>query len=306
MLSNVLSNKVTDIELELSTYCNADCPLCYRNYNTFDEHYSNNFNRDYKELINQIDSYPDLEWIRLVGSISEPTLYPEFLNLIEYIKNKNIKIEICTNGSTRDVFWWESLGNKLSNEDSVYFTICGSTQELHETYRTGTNLEKILKNVNAFQKYSNVDYAQCIRFDYNDENFNSPEFKKITDKFSNVYMTETFLLKDFSNYVNKNNLTKLKPFQGKIAQYITIEKIANLKWAKGLSKKRTCKAYNENRLQIDVNGNEYPCYLFLEASNGKPWDKDWQKILDAKYECCKFCDKDIVQMCDDKDLDFII
>ena len=110
----MLKNKVTDIELELSTYCNADCPLCYRNYNTFNEHYPDNFHRDYKDLITQINSYPDLEWIRLVGSISKPTMYNNFLPLIDYIKSKNIKIEICTNGSTRDVFWWRSLGMKLS------------------------------------------------------------------------------------------------------------------------------------------------------------------------------------------------
>ena len=34
----------------------------------------------------------------------------------------------------------------LDENDKVYFTICGSTQELHETYRKGTNLKNILKN----------------------------------------------------------------------------------------------------------------------------------------------------------------
>ena len=30
---------IYDIELELTTYCNAGCPLCYRNYKTFKDHY---------------------------------------------------------------------------------------------------------------------------------------------------------------------------------------------------------------------------------------------------------------------------
>jgi MoaA/NifB/PqqE/SkfB family radical SAM enzyme len=34
--------KVVDLELELTTYCNAECGLCYRNYTTFKEHYPNN------------------------------------------------------------------------------------------------------------------------------------------------------------------------------------------------------------------------------------------------------------------------
>ena len=38
----------------------------------------------------------------LVGSMSEPTLYPHFLELIDYLKSRDIKIEICTNGDTRN------------------------------------------------------------------------------------------------------------------------------------------------------------------------------------------------------------
>ena len=298
--------KVRDIELELSTYCNADCPLCYRNYNSFDEHYPDKFHRPLQSIREQILRYPDLEWIRLVGSISEPTMYNKFLELVDFIKSRNIKIELCTNGSTRDVFWWRSLSKKLTKEDSVYFTICGSTQELHETYRVGTSLDKILKNANAYRISSdnNNDYAQCIRFDYNDNDFNSDEFKEMVSDFTNVYMTETFLLKDSSNYVNKYNLNKLKPYPGKIEAYETVEKIANLKFNKGLSKVATCKAYNENRLQIDVNGNEYPCYLTLEAQIDPYWT--WEEILSMKYNACKFCEKSIVTLCDEKDLDFII
>lgn len=43
----------------------------------------------------------------LVGSMSEPTLYPEFIPLVAYLKKRNIKIEICTNGDTRDDDFWK-------------------------------------------------------------------------------------------------------------------------------------------------------------------------------------------------------
>ena len=306
MLNDMLNYKVKDIELELSTFCNASCQLCYRNYKSFDEHYPDRFHRDYKELIQQINSYPDLEYIRLVGSVSEPTMYNKFLELVDYIKNKDIKIEICTNGSTQDPFWWRSLGVKLTKDDRVYFTITGSTQEIHETYRAGTKLERILKNVNAYKslKDNKNDYAQCIRFDYNDDDFNSLRFTELLTNFSNTYWTETFLLKDKDNYKNTSRLDKLKPYQDKIEQYLNIEKIATLKFKKGLSKIANCKAYNDGSLQIDVNGKEWPCYLTLEAQIDPDWT--WEEVLSMKYEACKFCEKSIVQMCDDKDLDFII
>jgi hypothetical protein len=50
----------------------------------------------------------------------------------------------------------------------------------------------------------------------------------------------------------------------------------------------------------------YPCYLFLEASVGKPWDGDYDKILNMQYECCKYCDRAVINLCDKKDLRYII
>ena len=38
----------------------------------------------------------------------------------------------------------EKIRNILKYEDKVYFTICGSTQEIHEIYRRNTNLKNIL------------------------------------------------------------------------------------------------------------------------------------------------------------------
>jgi len=301
--------KVKDIELELSTLCQAECPLCYRNYKSYDKHYPEELVRPLDEIIDQLNTYPDLEWIRLVGSISEPTMYPYFLDLVYFIKSRDIKIEICTNGSLRDKTFWSKLKNLLTKEDRVYFTICGSTQELHETYRKGTSLKKILRNAGIFRSENKNDYAQCIRFDYNDADFNSEEFKKMVSEFSNIYWTETFLLKDKDNYTITTDLDKLKPFQKKINQYQMIEKIANKKWKEtleGKPNKTWCKAYHENRLQLDIRGNEYPCYLFLEASKGEKWDGNWSDIYNLKYECCKFCEERVVDICDEMDLDYII
>ncbi len=298
--------EVNDIELELSTLCQAECPLCYRNYQTFDLHYPKNIVRPLGEIKNQILSYPDLEWIRLVGSISEPTIYPDFIQLVKFIKSLNIKIEICTNGSTRDEKFWRDLAKSLNSEDSVYFTICGSSQELHEIYRKNTSLEKILKNARALREINPIDYAQCIRFDYNNEDFNSENFKKMVSEFTNVYWTETFLLKEKSIYKEQKDLEKLKPFQEKIKQYQMVEKIAIKKFKEPKPKRTWCKAWHENRLQIDINGNEYPCYLFLEASGGKKWDGNWNDIHNLQYECCKFCEESVVKLCDNLELDYII
>jgi len=304
--------KVLDVEFELSTYCNANCPLCYRNYKSFNKHYPNNFFRDFNELINQINIFPNLKVVRLVGSISEPTLYPQFLELCKYLKLKNIEIEICTNGDTHnnDNFW-EELGKILNKNDKVYFTICGLTQETHEKYRKNTSLKNIINNVQKFRKYnSNNDYAQCIQFDYNQKELNSKEFQKfINKKFSNIYMTETFLLQNKDIYKDSSKIKDLKPIENK--DYFKINKIATNLYQKYKDKKLNnqvvyCKSIINKSIQIDIYGNIYPCYLFLEASKGELWNKNYSDILNLKYEVCKHCEKNIFKTLEKKEMEYII
>jgi len=298
--------KVIDIELELTTLCNAKCQLCYRNYKSFKEHYAKTKVRPLKEVIDQLETFSDLEWVRLVGTISEPTLYKDFFKLVQYIKLRNIKIEICTNGDTHDTHWWKELSSYMRDDDRVYFTICGSTQELHEIYRTNTKLANILNNARAFRSSNKNDYAQCIRFDYNDSDFNGQRFKDMVSEFSHIYWTETFLLKETENYVDVSNLKKLKPNSKKINDYEQMDKFARAKYASPVKGKAYCMSWENKSQQIDIDGKVYPCYLFLEASNGKPWDGDYEKILNMQYDVCKYCDRAVIELCNKKNLRYII
>jgi MoaA/NifB/PqqE/SkfB family radical SAM enzyme len=298
--------KVIDVELELTTLCNAHCQLCYRNYTTFKEHYPKTQIRPLQDVLDQMDTFPDLEWVRLVGTISEPTLYKDFFALVTYFKQRNVNIEICTNGDTNTPEWWAELATLMDDRDRVYFSICGSTQELHEVYRKNTRLEKILINARAFRTDYKNDYAQCIRFAYNDEDFNGDNFKNMVSEFSNVYWTETFLLKDEANYVNATNIQKLQPNPKKVNDYTQMDKFARAKYASPVKGKAYCMSWENKSQQIDIDGKVYPCYLFLEASGGKPWDQDYNKILNMEYDVCKYCDRAVIELCNKKDLRFII
>jgi MoaA/NifB/PqqE/SkfB family radical SAM enzyme len=297
---------VRDVELELTTLCNAHCQLCYRNYKAFDQHYPETKIRPLDEVIAQLETFPDLEWIRLVGTISEPTLYKPFHELVQYIKQRNINIEICTNGDTNTPEWWKQLATYMTADDKVYFTICGSTQELHEVYRKGTRLDRILRNAAAFRTENKNDYAQCIRFLYNNDDFNSDAFKNMVSQFSNVYWTETFLLKPMENYVDVKDIEKLQPAAPKIEAYQQMDKFARAKYASPVKGKAYCMSWENQSQQIDIDGKVYPCYLFLEASGGKPWDGDYKKILNMEYEVCQYCDRAVIELCDKNDLRYII
>jgi hypothetical protein len=44
----------------------------------------------------------------------------------------------------------------------------------------------------------------------------------------------------------------------------------------------------------------------MEASEGKIWDEDYNKILNGEYDVCKFCEKGVVKMLENADLTYII
>lgn len=297
---------VEDVELELTTLCNAKCQLCYRNYTSFNDHYPGTQIRPFDAIVSQLDTFPQLKWVRLVGTISEPTLYPHFLELVAYIKSKNINIEICTNGDTNTHEWWAELSGLLTSTDRVYFTICGSTQQLHEQYRRNTRLCRILSNATAFRSSKHNDYAQCIRFRYNSDDLDSPEFANVVSAFSHIYWTETFLLKSHDTYMDSKNIELLQPNTAKVNDYMQIDKFARAKFSNPIKGRAYCMSWENKSQQIDINGKVYPCYLFLEASGGEEWDGDYDRILNMDYDVCKYCDRAVVDLCNKKDLRYII
>ena len=305
---------VKDTELELTNLCNAKCPLCYRNNKDYIA--KSPYQRPLNEVIEQLNLFTNLESIKLVGTISEPTLYKDFFPLIDYLNSRNIEIEICTNGDTHQPSWWRTLGKLLKKDDKVYFTICGSTQELHEVYRKGTNLKRILENAQAFKECSGHknDYAQLIRFNYNDKDFNDWDIINTVTNFSNLYWTETFLALPIESYKNmtKDLYEKLKPHPKKYPLYKQIESNA-MKKASKQEHQPKCIAKEDSTNQINLQGEILPCYLFTEryapeTSLNKTIRKTWsyQKIEAGKYDCCKFCDKSIRGLLQTLDLRYII
>lgn len=300
------NNDILSLEIELTTLCNAKCPLCYRNYKSFPSRYKVAYSRKLDDVIAQLNQYPKLNYVMLVGSMSEPTLYKDFIQLVQYLKSRKIKIEICTNGDTRNDDFWKQLGLSLSMIDEVYFTICGSTQELHERYRKNTCLKNILHNASVLRAVKPIDIAQCIRFNYNSDDFDSEQFKQLVSQFSKVYWTETFYPKDIDNYVEKFDVSDFIPAKQKLAMYNAIKNYAERKFESNNKGQANCQSLYCKMQQIDVFGNVYPCYLFLEYSNLKTWNQDYSDILKMQHPCCKFCEQRILSICQHKKLDYII
>ena len=105
---------VLEIDINLTGYCNLKCPFCDTNLKTYKEFRKNKKILKLNEWITILNEYQNLKNINLIGKSSEPTLYPEFLELCEYIKSRDITICIRSNGDTNNSEFWSKLKNILT------------------------------------------------------------------------------------------------------------------------------------------------------------------------------------------------
>lgn len=305
--STLSKEEILEVELELTGTCNLDCPLCTRSYVNA-KHLVKYNERPAAEIIAQLDEYPNIKMCCMAGIISEPTLHKEFFTIMEYLVGREIEVELYSNASLHTTDWWRKLGGIMSERDHVYFTICGSTQELHEKYRVRSNLQQILDNHQAFKegcKYD-IDYIQHIRFDYNSEDYESPEMKKIISRFSRVYNIDTLPYNERFGFIkDKDNGIKMTAELAKT--YDLISKHAKRRYEKNktgeISCRMRCKSLEERFVAIDQWGEIFPCFLYRIYNVGEKFNLDYTEINKFKYDFCYECEAMTTKLLEDNGLE---
>lgn len=102
------TNDVKFVEWMLHNTCNYDCKFCGSQYKDGSHRWlSLDLYKTYTDnIINACGGSP--AWFQITGG--EPTLYPDLLELLSYIKGKGIYTSLISNGS-RTLRWWEELKN---------------------------------------------------------------------------------------------------------------------------------------------------------------------------------------------------
>jgi len=156
------------LDIELTSFCNIDCPGCFRQIKRKTvNHILNKEMLTFEALRNWITpkEFPKLKLVNFCGSIDEPTLHPEILDIVKYFNNHSVNINISTNGSTKTRKFWTELGHE---KISVFFGIDGIDQKSLEKYRIGSNFKKLQENWKAFIKAGGKATWQFIVFEHNE------------------------------------------------------------------------------------------------------------------------------------------
>jgi MoaA/NifB/PqqE/SkfB family radical SAM enzyme len=156
MWSKNLQQRQLTLDMELSTFCNARCPQCSRT-----EELDNVKKKEWLPLtsvtiakfkkwfppkdLNNIKNY------HFSGTYGDPGMCKDLYKIVSYIidNSTTATISINTNGSMRDEnFWWD-IGAKGQKRLTMIFDVDGINQEMHNFYRRGTTLSKVLNNMSA-------------------------------------------------------------------------------------------------------------------------------------------------------------
>jgi len=268
------------LELELTGTCNLSCPLCVRSNPDFEKFVSKNI-RPLGDIIEQLDLFPNITNMCLAGIISEPTHYDDLIPLVLYLESRNIEVELYVNGNTHDEEWWFNLGKTLKCTE-VIFTVCGSTQAVHGTYRVGSDLGEIYRHAEAFRRSGNCnDTIQVIKFNYNEHDLDD---------------NHDYIVRGFNKVRSINSLPYQERFgincdikmTGRLSEIYSRIHRSTLDRFK--SSKVKCKSLETRFISIDQFGNEYPCFLY-KLYTDDVFDYDYTKIRDNEHSFCFECEK---------------
>ena len=175
--------KIKNLHIELSTFCNASCPVCPR-FASLPDRSSTNIT--IPGLVLESISFEDfvkwfppefasnLEHVIFCGTGGDPMMAKDVLEITRYLCEHGVSIQFNTNGGMRNTNFWVSLakimqtnkGNRGHNRH-VVFSIDG----LHDTnhlYRVNVPFDTVFRNAKTFIDAGGTAHWDFLIFKHNE------------------------------------------------------------------------------------------------------------------------------------------
>ena len=162
--------------IELTTKCNAGCPLCPR----FVKNTPVRSSRIelWEMTIEQVKEWFPVELIQKVGSINfcgnfgDPCSCKDLYEIVEYfhLNNKDTKIEIRTNGGAQSVKFWEKIGllSAESNKKLIVIFSVDGLEDTNDLYRRNVKWDILNRNITTFTKNGGYGFQEFLIFNHNE------------------------------------------------------------------------------------------------------------------------------------------
>ena len=181
--------EIRSVHIELTTKCNARCPMCMRNYRGVD------YNSGYPDAELTVENIqhiltPDIlktiDRVSFNGNLGDFSVAKDGAEIVQYLVAHDITVSINTNGSLRTKSWWQKL---VSPRVTIGFALDGLA-DTHARYRQDTDWHRIIENAQAYIDAGGRAVWRFVPFDHN--RHQEAECRKLAEEmgfagFENIY-----------------------------------------------------------------------------------------------------------------------
>lgn len=287
---------VRKLHIEISSNCNAACPMCAR-YPTASYYVLPNIQDDWVWTLEHVkkrlppDDIIQLREILINGTVGDFITNPEGLEILKYLSSSAplAPIILNTNGSARTAAWWREMAS-IPNL-TVNFAIDG-LEDTHHLYRRNTNWSKIISNASEYIKAGGRAQWTMVVFEHNIHQIEScralskelgfAEFLHRNSDRPNIMArgrdgSPLYWVKSPDTNIVEKSFTVSSSVEEslKAGTHTTTQVHAT----KALPDKKYCESLRGSSVYIGSNWSVMPCCFFGAVSVNKSFDMRYENFL---------------------------
>jgi len=273
------SEIVQNLQVDISSHCNARCGACVRNVDgdmTKPELVLEHFSQEvWHRLVTSDTRGWFIRELTLNGNWGDPMMHPKLVEMVELYTHYHPEssVYLHTNGSMRSAKFWEDLGRSVrkSTNHLVVFALDG-LEDTHKVYRRKTDWNKIVANIKSFTSTGGRANVTMTLFEHNKHQID--EVSKIADECGALYFTLRHSHGDHITVITENEAEydinacyDIEEFQtgfdnddqrmSDLRDHHLFIKAQDISQENELDSK--CPWYNDRNIQIDPWGKVWPC-----------------------------------------------
>jgi MoaA/NifB/PqqE/SkfB family radical SAM enzyme len=185
------------IDLEITTRCRLECPKCSRTV------LGKSLKIKDMSLIafRKIAESGKYKAIFFGGTYGDCIYHPNFYDIIKIAKENKIHVTIHTNGSGKQIKWWESIIQLLEPKDRLNFAMDGFNETVGE-YRVNFKKSDFEKNIQILDMAKNK-YGITTIWTFIPMRFNEHQIQQAAELAMSKNII--FIIKKSNRWFNKND-----------------------------------------------------------------------------------------------------
>jgi MoaA/NifB/PqqE/SkfB family radical SAM enzyme len=268
------TKEINEVHVELTDKCQAQCPMCARNFNggalrPFIRGGDISF-EDFKEWF-PVKFLSQLRNFYSCGNYGDPAFARDCLEIYDYVRkcNSDTRLALHTNGGMRNKQWWTDLAKSIGTQSNseVIFAVDGFKGK-HELYRRNTKFDKVIENMCAFIEAGGKARVDSLVFEHNEHETEELEEYLLTLGVHSVDFVKTtrFYEMDKFEVLDKQGNFEyyLKPAnqeEYKMTPNYTLQRLLDKDTRQSAiaNAKINPRCQNEKSVYVDPYGNVFPC-----------------------------------------------